>query len=77
MFVRDLLETKEPVYKIGYQNRDTFSLRYFFFDTSVFVVHVICIMTVSEKNFKFLKIRNVLLLFCYCHDANHMNNENS
>ena len=29
------------------------------------------------KNSKFPKIQNVLLLFCYCHGANHMYNENS
>ena len=29
------------------------------------------------KNSKFPKIQNVLLLFCYCHDADHMYNENS
>ena len=26
---------------------------------------------------KFPKIQNVLLLFCYCHDTDHMYNENS
>ena len=29
------------------------------------------------KNSKFPKIQNVSLLFCYCHDADHMFNENS
>ena len=29
------------------------------------------------KKSKFPKIQNVLLLFCYCHDADHMYNENS
>ena len=29
------------------------------------------------KSFKFPKILNVLLLFCYCHDADHMHNEHS
>ena len=29
------------------------------------------------KSSKFPKIQNVLLLFCYCHDADHMYNENS
>ena len=28
------------------------------------------------KTSKFPKIQNVLLLFCYCHDADHMYNEN-
>ena len=29
------------------------------------------------KNSKFPKIQNVLLLFCYCHDADYMYNENA
>ena len=29
------------------------------------------------KTSKFPKIQNVLLLFCYCHDADYMYNENS
>ena len=29
------------------------------------------------KSFKFPNIQNVLLLFCFCHDADYMHNENS
>ena len=29
------------------------------------------------KNIKFPKTQNVLLLFCYCHGADHLYNENS